>query len=147
MQGKEDISENRSRVTFFETENNSNQLKYYIYWFEILFKSIENKKYCIFWQSKTEKLYMLAFAIYPYSGWGAKRSPCQFSPVISAKVGIRNFSFNPFGTLPNYWTWTNTTLQKNDFFWSNPSKIEVMITFLIETSELPNFGHMATSTI
>ena len=38
-------------------------------------------------------------------------------------------------------------LQKNWFFWSNPYKIEVMITSLIEMLELPNFGHMATCTI
>ena len=32
----------------------------------------------------------------------------------------------------NYWTWTKKTPQKNCLFWSNPSKIEVMITSLIE---------------
>ena len=31
--------------------------------------------------------------------------------------------------------------------WSNPCKIEIMLTFLIEMFELPNFGHMNTSTI
>ena len=49
--------------------------------------------------------------------------------------------------LPNYWTWTKTTLQKNWFFRSNPYKIEVMITFLIEMLELPNFGHVTTPAI
>ena len=49
--------------------------------------------------------------------------------------------------VPNYWTSTNTTPQKNRFFWSNPNKIEVMITSLIEMLELPNFSHMTTSTI
>ena len=33
------------------------------------------------------------------------------------------------------------------FFWSNPYKIEVMITSLIEMLELPNFGHMTISTM
>ena len=33
-------------------------------------------------------------------------------------------------------------LKKNGFFWSNPYKIEVMITSLIEMLELPNLGHM-----
>ena len=37
--------------------------------------------------------------------------------------------------------------QKIGFFWSNPYKIDVMITTLIEMLELPNFSHMATSTI
>ena len=32
-------------------------------------------------------------------------------------------------------------------FKSNPYKIEVMITFLIDMPKLPNFGHMTTSTI
>ena len=36
---------------------------------------------------------------------------------------------------------------QNLFFWSNPYKTEVMITSLIELLELPNFGHMTTSTI
>ena len=36
---------------------------------------------------------------------------------------------------------------KKLFFWSNPYKIEVMITSLVQTLELPNFGHMTTSII
>ena len=32
-------------------------------------------------------------------------------------------------------------------FWSNPYKVEVMITSLIEVLDLPNFGHMTTSKI
>ena len=39
------------------------------------------------------------------------------------------------------------TPQKKWFFWSNPYKIEVMITSFIEVLELPNFGHMTTSAI
>ena len=49
--------------------------------------------------------------------------------------------------VPNYWTWSNTTLQKRWFFRSNPYKIKFMITSLVEMLELPNFGHIATSTI
>ena len=49
--------------------------------------------------------------------------------------------------VPNYWTWTRTTPQKKWFFWSNPYKFEIVITSLIEMQVLPNFGHMATSTI
>ena len=49
--------------------------------------------------------------------------------------------------VPNYWTRTKTTPQKKRFFWSNPYKVEVMITFLIQMLELPNFGHMTTSII
>ena len=49
--------------------------------------------------------------------------------------------------VPNYWTWTKTTPQKKWFFWSNPYKMEVMITSLIEILQLPNLGHMLTSTI
>ena len=30
--------------------------------------------------------------------------------------------------------------------WCNPCKIDIMFTFLIEMLELPNFGHMNTST-
>ena len=32
-------------------------------------------------------------------------------------------------------------------FWSNPYKIEVMTTSLIEVLQSPNFGHMTTSTV
>ena len=35
---------------------------------------------------------------------------------------------------------------KKCFFWSNPYKIEVMVTSLIEMLDLPNFGHMTTLT-
>ena len=41
----------------------------------------------------------------------------------------------------------NVTLQRNWFFWSNSYKIEVVITSLIEMSELPNFVHMTISAI
>ena len=49
--------------------------------------------------------------------------------------------------VPNYWTWTKSNPQKNCFFWLNLYKIEVMITYFIETRELPNFGHMTASLI
>ena len=39
------------------------------------------------------------------------------------------------------------TPQKKRLFWSNPYKIEIMITSLIDMLELPNFDHMRTSTI
>ena len=31
---------------------------------------------------------------------------------------------------PDYWAWTKTTLQKKQFFWASPYKIEYMITSL-----------------
>ena len=34
-------------------------------------------------------------------------------------------------SIPSYWTWTKTTSQKKEFFWSNPYKIEVVISSLI----------------
>ena len=49
--------------------------------------------------------------------------------------------------VPNYWTSTRTTTQKKQFFWSNPYKLEVVITSLIKMLEWPNFGHMNKSTI
>ena len=39
------------------------------------------------------------------------------------------------------------TTPKNRSFWSNLDKIEVMIISLGEILELPNFGHMISSTI
>ena len=50
-------------------------------------------------------------------------------------------------SIPNYWTWTKSTIQKYWFFWSNPYKTEVPTTSLIQMLELPNFGHMTTSTM
>ena len=49
--------------------------------------------------------------------------------------------------VPNYWTWTKSTSQNIWFFLWNPYKIQVMITSVIKMLQLPNFGHMATSTI
>ena len=34
---------------------------------------------------------------------------------------------------PNYLAWTKTTPQEKQFFWSNPYKIEVMITYFLTT--------------
>ena len=97
-------------------------------------------------------------------GWGGQKDPpTSFSPVISTNVGISpknvlTFSFNPLPhwckipslylvPVPNHWTWTKTTPRRKRLFWSNPYKIEVVITSLIEMPQLPNFGHMNTSTI
>ena len=87
----------------------------------------------------------------------------SFSLITSADIGISSqkfltFNFNLSATLVlnfkaiqvpvlNYWIWTKNTPQKNCFFWSNPFKIEVMITSLIEMPYLPNFDQMTTSTI
>ena len=49
--------------------------------------------------------------------------------------------------VPNYQTTTMSNPQKNEFFYSNPYKIEVVITSLVEMLELPNLGHMNTSTM
>ena len=89
--------------------------------------------------------------------------PTSFSPVTSANVGIspQNFltviltllphwcklSRRYLEPVPNYWTWTKAIPHKKQFSSSNPYKIEVMMTSLIEMLELPNFGHMITFTI
>ena len=39
--------------------------------------------------------------------------------------------------VPHYWTWTKTTKIKKWCFWSNPCKIEVMITSPTKMLELP----------
>ena len=68
------------------------------------------------------------------------------------------FSFNPLATLmqnykfvpsvsPKLLNLNQDHPSKKWFFWSNPYKIEVMITFLIEMLQLPNFGQMTTSII
>ena len=48
--------------------------------------------------------------------------------------------------VPSYWTWTNRVGPLR-FFWSNPYEIKVVIVSLTEMLQLPNFGHMNTSTI
>ena len=94
---------------------------------------------------------------------GAKRPPTSFSSVTSTNVGFGpqnfvNFSFNPFPTLmqnfkfvpsasPKLLDLNQDHPSKNGFFGSNPYKIEVLITYFIEMLELPNFGHINTSTI
>ena len=89
-----------------------------------------------------------------------KDLPTSFSPVTSTNVGsspqnFLTFSFNPFARLlQNFKSVPSacpTLLNLNQdhpsnklFFCSNPYKVEVMITFLIEVLE---FGHMKTPTI
>ena len=79
---------------------------------------------------------------------GAKRPPYQFFPVTSTNVGIGHynflsFSFNPFAILvqnfkfvpsasPKLLNLNQDHPSKEQFFWSNPYEIEVIITFLIE---------------
>ena len=92
-----------------------------------------------------------------------KRPPTSFSPVTSTNVRfgpqkLLTFSFNDFATLvlnfkfilsvsPKLLNLHQDQPSKKRFFWSTPYKIEVMITFLIELLQLPNFGHMTTSII
>ena len=96
---------------------------------------------------------------------GAKSPPhpTSFSSVTPTNVGIssktfwlldlallehwRKISNLYLVPVPNYWTSTKTTSQKKRFFWSNPFKIEVVISSIIEMLELPNFGHMNKSII
>ena len=96
-------------------------------------------------------------------GGGKKASPTSFSPVTSTNVGFGRqnfltFSFNPFVKIVKYFKFVPSASpkllnlnqdhpSKKRFFWSNPYKIEVMITFLIEMLQLPDFGHMTTSII
>ena len=86
-------------------------------------------------------------------GSGKKGPPTSFSLKISTKIGIisQNFLtliFNPFATLPQNTkaipSATPKLLNLNQdhspqkvVFWSNPYKIEVMITSLIEILDHP----------
>ena len=94
--------------------------------------------------------------------WGKKLSPppYQFFPVNSKNVKtswllvLTPFSHcckkvsRPYSeSVPNYLTWPKTYPQKKWLFWSNPYKINIMITSLIEMLELLNFAHMTTSII
>ena len=92
-----------------------------------------------------------------------KGSPASFSPGTSRNVRIssRNFltfSFNPFATQvwnfkfvpsasPKLLNLNQDHPSKTVVFWSNPYKIEVVITSLIEMLQLPNFSHMNTFTM
>ena len=87
----------------------------------------------------------------------------SFSPVTSTnkEISPKNFmtvSSDSFTTLlskvkviasasPKLLNLNQDYSSKKCFFWSNPYKIEIMITSLIEMLELPNVGHMTTSTI
>ena len=89
--------------------------------------------------------------------------PTRFSPVTSANVGfgpqnLLTFCFNSFATLVQNFKFVSSASpkllnlnqdhpSKKRFFWSNPYKIEVMITILIEMLQLPNFGHITISKI
>ena len=89
--------------------------------------------------------------------------PTRFFHITSTNVRIspQNFlaiSFNPFAhwckifkfvlsASPKLLNLNQDNPSKRRFFLSNPHKIEVVITSLIEMLQLPNFGHMNTSTI
>ena len=82
------------------------------------------------------------------------------SPVTSryAEISSKNFltfSFNSFSKLVQIFKTTPSAIpklmnlnqdhpSKKWFYWSNPNKIEVMITSFIEMLELLNFGHTIT---
>ena len=102
--------------------------------------------------------------MFPYSGWGEDGQkgfcPTNFSPVTSTNVGISPktflaFTFHLFTRLvqsfmcipsasPKLLNLNQDQPSKKEFFWSNPYKIDVMITSLIEMLE---FCHMTISTI
>ena len=86
--------------------------------------------------------------------------PPNFSPVTSTNVAISPQNFLTFrfchtgvtcrfapSASPKLLNLNQEHPSKKRFFWSNPYKIEVAITSLIEMLELPNFGHMNVSTI
>ena len=59
---------------------------------------------------------------------------------------MQKFKFVPSAS-PKLLNLNQDHSSKKWFFWSNPYKIEAMITSLMEMLELRNFGHMTTSTI
>ena len=59
---------------------------------------------------------------------------------------VKNFKFITSAS-PKLLNLNQDHPSKKAVFWPNPYKIEIMITSLIEMLELPNFGHMTTSTI
>ena len=94
---------------------------------------------------------------------GGKAPPISFLPVTFTDIGIssRNFltfHFNTFSPLVQNFTFVPSPSpkllnlnqdhsSKKRFFWLNSYKIKVVITSIIQMLELPNFGHMNTSTI
>ena len=113
---------------------------------------------------KNEKKFLTLFRM----GGGGKKipprpTPSIFFPVTSNNVrtspqNFLTFSCHPFGTLVSNFKFAASASaeilnlnqdhpSKKAVFWSNPFKIGVVITSLIELLELPNFGHMNTSTI
>ena len=88
-------------------------------------------------------------------GWG-KKDPyqffyCNFYKRRNQPAKLSEFSFHAFATLVLNFKFAPSASPKllnlNQNHPSNPYKIEVMTTFLIEMLELPNFGHMTKSTI
>ena len=67
----------------------------------------------------------------------------NFSPFATL---VQNFKFVPSAS-PKLLNLNQDHPLKKRFLRSNPYKIEVVITSLIQMLELPNFGHMNTSTI
>ena len=103
-----------------------------------------------------DKVYLTFMKVLNKFASPSKRPPTSFSAVPPTNRGIRPQIFwiivsiflpnlckisRPYLVpVPNYWTRTKRTHQKNWFFWWNPYKIEVMITSVIKMLELANFG-------
>ena len=133
---------------------------------QVLIKKIYLEFWCTWLipqQFNRSDLKPLAFLVNPIQYGGRPKSPpTSFFSVTSAKVGIspQNFlilvlallphwckiSSSYLVPVPNYWTWIKTAPQKPSFFWSNPYKIDIMITSLIEILELPILAHMTLFT-
>ena len=66
-------------------------------------------------------------------GGGPKRPSTSFFPVNATNVGIIPKTFLTFSpylvSIPNYWTWTQITPEKNWLFCSNPYKILRLLYF------------------
>ena len=61
-------------------------------------------------------------------------------------VEFQVFMFVP-RAIPKLISLKQDHFSKKWFLWSNPYRNEVIITFLIDILELPNFGHITASTI
>ena len=111
---------------------------------------------------KSYLFFKLESCCWPYSGWGVEKAlPTSFSPVTSTNVRISpqiflTFRFNTFDRLvqnfkfvpsasPKLLNFNKDHPSKKRFFWSNPYKIEVMITSLItnaRVTKLCSCGHI-----
>ena len=109
----------------------------YLYIFrDSLICPIRDKTNLLSHKAVSQMLLLTLFKIVGRGGGGGGKNAPPNSLVLTLFPHWCEFSRPYLVSIPNYWTWTKTTLPKKWFFWLNPIKFRVKRTFLIGMQNL-----------